>query len=208
MALSEERREKRWEDMLRDPDEAVRMRALTEIGRAYDLLRGPPSPLGDITLGEAITQKRLPVVLRDSILEQFSSDDPRVRAEAALALIHWRDEDTLEALKRALNDPDVGVRLAAIQAVVETAPEELVEELVGVAEQDHAEIVRAKAVDAIKWLIQKRGPAMKGAVRTTDGHPRTLAQVLEEIRHSDESSYVRFVAGAWTERSGPQMPDS
>jgi len=199
MGLSKELQE-RWKGMLHDPDKDVQMRALTEIGRAHSLVRKRPSPLADIKLGtgNAATKfegEGLPTTLRDSILEKLSSEDPYMRAGAVLALIHWRDEATLKALKKALDDPAVDVRLAAIQAVVETAPEELMDELVKVAKQDDSEIVRAKAVDAIKWFMRSQGLPETGAVRTRGDAVGHLAQVLEEIRREDKSSYVRFVAG-------------
>jgi len=199
MGLSKELQE-RWKGMLHDPDKDVQMRALTEIGRAHSLVRKRPSPLADIKLGtgNAVTKfegEGLPTTLRDSILEKLSSEDPYMRAGAVLALIHWRDEATLKALKKALDDPAVDVRLAAIQAVVETAPEELMDELVKVAKQDDSEIVRAKAVDAIKWFMRSQGLPETGAVRTRGDAVGHLAQVLEEIRREDKSSYVRFVAG-------------
>jgi len=205
--LSKELQE-RWEGMLSVRDEEKQLRALTEIGRAYDLVRNRTSPLKHVWLGAEKTAGRpeavgLPETLRNLVLEKLRSKDPHIRAEAVLALIHWRDETTLTALKQALDDPDVGVRLAAIQAAVETAPEELMDELVRAAKQDESEIVRAKAVDAIKWFVQKQEPPKTGAVSTgggpvrVRGYPvRNLAKVLEEIQREDESSYVRFVAGA------------
>lgn len=205
MAMRKELQE-RWERMLSSPDKGEKLRALTEIGRAYELVRSRTSPLEDVWLGGEKAARRpeavgLSETLRNLVLEKLRSEDPRIRAEAVLALIHWRDETTLTALKQALDDSDVGVRLAAIQAAVETAPEALMHELVRVAKQDESEIVRAKAVDAIKWFVQKQEPSKTGAVSIGGGPVRVrgypvqnLAKVLEEIRREDESSYVRFVA--------------
>ena len=184
-----------WSKMLQDQNPAVQMGALTQIGRAY--FRPEVGQKGGENIRGAIPAKGLakpglPASLRDAILEKLQADDPRIRAEAILSLVHWRDEHTVNAAKKALDDPDTTVRLAAIQSAAMIKQGELVEKLISIAKSDSEEIVRAKAVDAIKW-IQKEEPT--GAVRTGGPAKRSFPYVLQEIRKNDSSTYVKFLAG-------------
>jgi len=198
MVVSREVHE-RWSRMLQDPDPAAQMRALTEIGRSYFR----PAEVGsreERDIRGAIPVKGpakpgLPNSLRDAILEKLQAEDPHLRAEAVLALVHWHDDRTVDAIKNALDDPAVSVRLAAIQAAAMIKQGELIGELIGIAESDQEEIVRAKAVDAIQWIQKEAEKEPTGAIRTRSPAQRSLSQVLDEIRITDSSAYVRFLAG-------------
>jgi HEAT repeat protein len=190
MALAKEV-EERWSRMLKDSDPETQMDALTEIGRSY--FRAPRGT-------EKLT---LPRTLRDEILGKLESEDVDMQAEAVLALVHWQDEKTADAIRDALIDGDIPVRLAAIQTAAMVKPDKLVWDIVKVAREDKEEVVRAQAVDAIRSLNERASrenivdieEITLGPTRTSGRTLVDLSQVLDDIRKKDKSSYVRFMAG-------------
>jgi len=215
MGLSKELQE-RWERMLRSPDRGEKLRALTEIGQAHDLVGSEESPLEKVRLGGAMSTRSetetLPTTLKDLILEELrSSKDPIVRAEAVLALVHWRDEETVNAILQMLNDQDSTVRLAAVQALATMGDAQFIPSLLEVAESDPEELVRAHALSALEQIPkqavkgwQKGGTSdlVRGGAERTSGAIRArggtgipdLATALEQIASTDTSRYVAFLA--------------
>ena len=198
MALSKEV-EERWSRMLEDPVPKVQMEALTQIGRSY--FRAPEGTLAEISLGGPVrtggTEERtLPRTLRDKIIEKLRSEDPDMRAEAVLALVHCQDEETADAILKILKDPESTVRLAAIQALAAMRQLQVTQDLFEVAESDLDELVRAHALATIEEMAEERtDKTLASAVRTRGGTiaPNPLAR-LDKISRSDPSSYVSFMA--------------
>ena len=194
---------KQWSRMLQDLDPRAQMEALTQIGRAY--FRPEVGPREGKDIKGAIRVKGpakpgLPASLRDAILEKLQAEDPRIRAEAALALVHWRDKEAIEAIKQMLNDRDRTVRLAVIQTLATMGDAQFIPSLLEVAEGDPEELVRAHALSAIEAMpeeevvkVEGKPVKVRGAARTRGG-AKTLAESLEQIADSDPSSYVAFLA--------------
>ncbi len=191
----------RWSRMLQEPDSEVQTRALTEIGRAFFR---PTEPLEDVMLGGAIhtvghARAELPLSLRDAILEKLNADDPTMRAEAVLALVHWRDEKTIHSLLERLSDPDSTVRLAAVQTLAIWGEARFIPDLLEVAQSDSEELVRAHALSALEQIpkeaIRSWEGRAAGAIRTRGGTTMpTPVAVLNQIARSDNSRYVAFLA--------------
>jgi len=212
MALSKELQE-RWSRMLQDADPRVQMEALTEIGRSYFHVESRGErPFEEVFLGEpaAIQVKGpakpgLPTLLRDAILSKLAADDPSMRAEAVLALVHWRDEETIDVIRERLKDSDSTVRLAAVQALATLGEAELVPDLLDVAQTDPEELVRAHALSALAQIpaedLKSWESKTAGAVRTRGGITLPgYVTVLKQIAERDSSRYVAFLAQKVLER--------
>ena len=212
MTLSREVQE-RWSRMLQDADPRVQMEALTEIGRSYFHMesRGE-EPLKEVFLGEraavqvkGAAEPELPTSLRDAILNKLEAHDPSLRAEAVLALVHWRDEETIDAIVERLKDSDSTVRLAAVQALATLREAELIPDLLEVARSDPEELVRAHALSALAQIpeedIRNWEGKVAGAVRTRGGVTMPgYVTVLKQITERDSSRYVAFLAQKALER--------
>ena len=154
-----ERAEDKWSKMLEDSVSKVQMEALTQIGRSY--FRPPKKTLAEIHLGGPVrtrgTEERpFHGILRDKIIKKLQSEDPDMRAEAVLALVHWQDKETIEKIKEALRDSNRKVRLAAVQALASIRSDSFVESLLMIAQTDEDNLVRAKAISAIDWIGRGR----------------------------------------------------
>ena len=192
---------KQWSKMLQDLDPRAQMEALTQIGRAYFRPEVGPREKKDIKGAIRVkgpAKPGLPASLRDAILEKLQAEDPRIRAEAALALVHWRDDEVINAIVEVLRrDPDTQVRMAAVHFVSLSQDERLMQPLIEVLTKDKDELVRAAAVDTARTIQRKLSKQEeRGAVRTRGDLITGLNRALEEVKNTDPSSYVRYLAGA------------
>lgn len=202
--------QERWSRMLQDPVPETQLRALTEIGQAY---LNPAATLEEVTFVGALKTKeierpKLSTLLRDAVLGKLKAEDPNMRAEAALALVHWRDEKTIDSLRESLSDSDSTVRLAVVQAFAVMGEANYLPDLLEVAQNDPEELVRAHALLAIGRISkeaicdwEKESPS--GAIRTRGGITMLKpVLVLEQIIKLDNSSYVAFLAQKARKRFG------
>lgn len=172
----------KWIDGLQDLDPKVQMGVLTEIGRSFfrtEEAREEREVSGAVQVGgPALAERELPASLRDAILEKLNAEDPQLRAEALLALVHWRDEETRNALLESLKDPDSTVRLAAVQAMAKIGEHRFLSSLLEVSENDADELVQAHALAAIEELLQSEVEGSEreplAAARRTRGAVRVL----------------------------------
>ena len=199
--------QKRWERMLHDSDPKLQVEALTDIARSYFL---PEVTLRDVKFGATHTagliRPELSTQLRDAVLEKLQADEPRIRAEASLALVHWRDDKTISALQQCLKDSDSIVRLVTVQALATMEDPRLVATLVEVAETDSDKSVRAHALAALNRVFhakqEEEGEPPLTAARRTAGPVREreaaaqdpILARLRRIEESDPSPHVRFLA--------------
>jgi len=189
-----------WYTLLRSDDRAQRMEALTSVGRRGARWRSHERACE--TIGLERTGGAFSSEVRDAVLEALEDEDPKVRAEAALALAAWDDGVVAEALKERLTDPDERVRCAVIQSFGILTTAQATEELLEIAEMDPSPGVRAHALAAMAAVEghPERETGDRGtpsAIRVGGGPslgPRRVRDRLNAIEKGDASSYVRFLA--------------
>jgi HEAT repeat protein len=197
-----------WQDMLASVDRGEQLRALTAIRRNLvgRIGKGTRAKGAARCSGE-IRSDELTEMLHTNVLDEMKSPHPEIRAEATLAIASWRDERTIEALKRALKkDTDEGVRLAAVESLSLAAPTASAQDLlVDAAQTDRSSTMRAHAVATLgtiaagDWAAgptrSVAGPVRaRGAVKTAGTVSGGIENTLEKIEKGDESPYVRLMA--------------
>jgi HEAT repeat protein len=101
--------------------------AFNELARALggDRTTGHPRYVVRAHAAEALGKQNIPAAI-DPLLQALKDIHPEVRKQAAGALIHYKEDRTIDALKQTmLNDPDQDVRNRAasvLQAMGITAP--------------------------------------------------------------------------------------
>jgi len=204
--------------MLDDPDPEVQMRALAEIGQAYFRRAVAREPAKKVFLAEAediarisgwipetsLTVSHVPWKLSESlraaIFEKLKSEKAEIRAEAALALVHWHDEETVQKLVQSLKDPERIVRLAGIQALFTMKESAIIPHLLDVAEKDSDELVQAYALNALEGLLRAEVKAEEekpptavltaGPIRNRGTAKQDLLERLEKIGKATSSPFV------------------
>jgi HEAT repeat protein len=170
-------------DLLRDPDEAVR-RAVIEHLPFIEDARVEPALLEALAAGPPRARAAAARALgrvdsarsRASLRGALADGDAWVRYFAARALGDLQDKDAVAALaERALHDPAMHVRIAAIDALGAVGSAETVAVLKSLVRDHHGEI-SAAAVGALGRLAAVDGlPDIQHALRATDANLRTAA---------------------------------
>lgn len=135
-----------------------------------------------------------------TLMQALRSETPRVREAAARALARVYGVEAVAALATALTDGDPWVRKAAVEALAQHGAQDVVDDLVRLAQADTDGEVRRAAVEALGQIGGSRVLAvLSDLARAGDGriaqaalaamsrlgHPRAIEELLAALATSD-----------------------
>lgn len=200
-------------DILRDSPDEVQARVATVLGLLEDnrSVTALIMALGDenaevrANVAEALGSFSEPVAV-GPLINTLETDEPLVRAKAAVALAPYYQEDgVIEALLVSINDEDMNVRIATIQAMAQVDDKRVRAALKDHAHNDPDGEVRQLAVAAMRHLdgdplAFKRLEANKQITQSVEAVIASIAenddvdtQAMDAIRASNPRIRARVI---------------
>lgn len=156
--------------------------------------------------GAAYAQDTLKSVTLKSVIEELKTQSIPCRLEVAAAIGSSSDAKMVAALEALRTDPSPSVRFVVADALRRIRGQQAIDALLSIAENDHSDVVRVQALDALSLLIlNQRGFAREQAGRAAGSlepkcipgmttKDREILRVLQRLASGDRSDRVRQAA--------------